>query len=133
MKRRDFNKIVSRLFSTLAVISGLSWISKLMEQKLGKRTRKVILDGNQIQGDIYAQSEFWVVKNSNDHKVFSRRCPHLGCTLQINGSNGQIFCPCHGSQFKLDGSYLKGPAKQDLKMLEHRFKENGAIEIELDA
>lgn len=133
MKRRHFAKIISGLISSLAIISGIAWISKLLDQQLGNRSRRAILDSKQVLGNIYTQPEFWVFKKNSAFKVLSRRCPHLGCTLQIKNSDDQIFCPCHGSHFKLDGSYLKGPAKKDLKVLEHRLRENGSIEITLDA
>jgi len=95
--------------------------------------RLAILERKQVQGDIYTQSEFWVFKNNSKFKVLSRRCPHLGCTLQVKNADEQIYCPCHGSQFKLDGSYLNGPAKKDLKVLKHHLNENGSLEVELDA
>ncbi len=133
MNRRHFAKIISRIISSLAVISGASWISRLLEQQLGKRPRFAMLSIKQIQGDIYTQSEFFVLKKNEDYKIFSRRCPHLGCTLQIKNSDNQIFCPCHGSHFKLDGSYVRGPAKRDLKVLNYHLRENDSIEIELDS
>jgi Rieske Fe-S protein len=35
-------------------------------------------------------------------------CTHLGCTV-LPGA-GALDCPCHGSIFNLDGSFIQGPA-----------------------
>ena len=45
-------------------------------------------------------------------KGFVARCTHAGCALALK--NGGIECPCHGSQFELDGAVLRGPAVEPL-------------------
>jgi cytochrome b6-f complex iron-sulfur subunit len=52
-----------------------------------------------------------------DHALYavSAICTHMGCTVDYSKDAGQIGCPCHGSQFALDGSVIRGPAKQPLK------------------
>jgi cytochrome b6-f complex iron-sulfur subunit len=48
----------------------------------------------------------------------SRQCTHAGCTLALPGSSGgQLFCPCHGSLFTVQGAVVQGPAVSAL----HRF------------
>ena len=47
-------------------------------------------------------------------KGFSAVCTHAGCTVS-EVVDGTIICPCHGSQFKLDGSVAKGPATTPLE------------------
>jgi Rieske Fe-S protein len=44
---------------------------------------------------------------------FSTTCPHLGCKVN-QVVNGLIQCPCHGSEFHLDGSVARGPASRPL-------------------
>ncbi len=47
-------------------------------------------------------------------KGFSPICTHAGCTVsQI--TDGKIICPCHHSEFNLDGTVAKGPAKKPLE------------------
>jgi len=48
--------------------------------------------------------------------AFSRRCPHLGCTVRPSGSGG-LACPCHGSRFDSRGRVERGPATGDLAPL----------------
>ncbi|MCW1957925.1 MAG: Rieske (2Fe-2S) protein [Mycobacterium sp.] len=45
-------------------------------------------------------------------KGFVARCTHAGCALAIKYE--KIECPCHGSQFELDGAVLRGPAMEPL-------------------
>jgi Rieske Fe-S protein len=42
-------------------------------------------------------------------------CTHEGCTVQYDGGNVPISCPCHGSTFNAGGAVLSGPARSSLK------------------
>jgi Rieske Fe-S protein len=47
-------------------------------------------------------------------KGFSSVCPHAGCNVN-RITDGKIICPCHNSEFNLDGTVAQGPAKQPLE------------------
>lgn len=40
-------------------------------------------------------------------------CTHNVCELKVGG--GYYTCPCHGSEFKITGEVVEGPAKDPLK------------------
>ncbi len=45
----------------------------------------------------------------------SRRvCPHMGCALKWNATEGSWDCPCHGSRFSESGEVLDNPANGDI-------------------
>lgn len=44
-------------------------------------------------------------------------CPHLGCSYGLDNTGKRFLCPCHGSQFSLDGKVLHGPAVNPLSHL----------------
>ena len=35
--------------------------------------------------------------------AFNVLCPHLGCPVDFRPSQGDFYCPCHNSNFSLDG------------------------------
>jgi Rieske Fe-S protein len=45
----------------------------------------------------------------------SAACTHLGCHLHWNSFERCWDCPCHGSQFSIDGAVLNGPATSPLE------------------
>lgn len=48
-------------------------------------------------------------------RAVSPVCTHLGCVVHFNHFERCWDCPCHGSQFSIDGAVLTGPAKTPLK------------------
>jgi cytochrome b6-f complex iron-sulfur subunit len=53
-------------------------------------------------------------------------CTHKKCTVEYNKSRNRFICPCHGSQYDLEGRVLKGPAEKPLKNLD-AYLESGRI------
>lgn len=47
--------------------------------------------------------------------ALSSICTHRGCEVRVMPDLYQ--CPCHGSEYDLDGAVLAGPAKQALQRL----------------
>jgi cytochrome b6-f complex iron-sulfur subunit len=61
----------------------------------------------------------WLVKRSNDSTLLALddRCTHLGCRQKWDAERGLFQCPCHGSEFDLDGNVKRGPATRALPRL----------------
>ena len=58
-------------------------------------------------------------------------CPHLGCSYGLDDTGKRFLCPCHGSQFSLDGKVLHGPAVNPLSHLAWRRSDQpGVITID---
>lgn len=56
-------------------------------------------------------------KTKNDTYTASLlKCTHRGCELNVGG--GIYTCPCHGSEFTIEGNVLEGPAEKKLKTFE---------------
>ena len=76
------------------------------------RINNTIPDGISFHGDVVC------IKDKLDLKFFHSRCTHLGC--RINKADGdKLVCPCHGSEFDLEGRTLKGPANKALRELDY--------------
>ncbi len=41
-------------------------------------------------------------------------CPHEQCRVEVKSST-LIKCLCHGSAYKIDGTYMSGPSHKSLK------------------
>lgn len=41
-------------------------------------------------------------------------CTHLGCVVPWNKAENKFMCPCHGSQYDLNGKVVRGPAPLSL-------------------
>ncbi|HEX6570534.1 MAG TPA: FAD-dependent oxidoreductase, partial [Steroidobacteraceae bacterium] len=48
-------------------------------------------------------------------RLLSAACTHVGCVVRWNGFERCWDCPCHGSQFSVDGEPLQGPAHRPLE------------------
>lgn len=55
---------------------------------------------------------------NGDVTALDDRCPHLGCRQTWNSELGMFHCPCHGSEFDLDGNVKRGPATRPMPRLQ---------------
>jgi len=51
-------------------------------------------------------------------------CTHAGCTVGYSSNGPKLLCPCHGSQYMLDGSVIQGPAVASLTKFNTSFASN---------
>ncbi len=56
----------------------------------------------------------YVSHTANGLHMLHARCTHLGCVLPWSVDAQMFACPCHGSQFQRDGTYIAGPAPRSL-------------------
>jgi cytochrome b6-f complex iron-sulfur subunit len=67
----------------------------------------------------FPAGRFHVVRTADDGLVVLYGvCTHLGCLPKWVPLNHRFECPCHGSKYQLDGTYIEGPAPRSLD----RFK-----------
>lgn len=58
--------------------------------------------------------KFWVSNTSDGLVALSMVCTHLGCLFKWVDANNRFECPCHGSKFTADGTFIEGPAPRSL-------------------
>ncbi len=58
--------------------------------------------------------KFWISNSEKGIMALYKVCTHLGCIYPWSDSAGRFQCPCHGSQFQIDGTYIAGPAPRNL-------------------
>lgn len=88
-------------------------------------------------GEVFPQTEadpgvntkgkFWLSRPA-DGSILAiyKVCTHLGCLYNWQSQEHKFICPCHGSQFQLDGTYIRGPAPRSLdRFAVHLFDDAG--------
>ncbi len=71
----------------------------------------------------------WVRSEADGLTALDAVCPHLGCLVQRPETAVGFHCPCHGSEFGLDGTVLHGPAERPLRPLTVRVSPNDTVTI----
>lgn len=72
----------------------------------------------------------WIVRNGQAIYALFARCTHLGCTPNWFADQGRFKCPCHGSNFSLEGDVVAGPAPQPLFRASIRLAADGQILVD---
>ncbi len=57
---------------------------------------------------------FWMVTTDKGILANYKVCTHLGCIYAWDNLANRFACPCHGSQFQKDGTWIAGPAPRSL-------------------
>ena len=63
---------------------------------------------------VLPEQQTYVVHGPRGIYAMSSVCTHLGCMTRFTEADKQIRCPCHGSQFNVDGEVVDGPAPKPL-------------------
>lgn len=73
------------------------------------------------------KGKFWLSRPAEGSLLaIYKVCTHLGCLYNWQSQEHKFICPCHGSQFQLDGTYIQGPAPRSLdRFVVHLFDEAG--------
>ncbi len=75
---------------------------------------------------VIIQKDFILFERKGKCWALSRRCTHLGCTLNYHEADDLLECPCHQSRFQINsGKVIKGPAKRALTLFQVEKSANG--------
>lgn len=59
-------------------------------------------------------------------------CTHLGCLPKWVPSNDRFECPCHGSKYRANGTYIEGPAPRGLDRFPVKISFTDGTSVETD-
>jgi cytochrome b6-f complex iron-sulfur subunit len=62
----------------------------------------------------YPKVKLWISNTENGLMALYKVCTHLGCLYNWSDQDGKFECPCHGSQYQSNGTYIQGPAPRSL-------------------
>ncbi len=76
---------------------------------------RVVIEGKALSASIL------LARQDQNYTAVEMICTHRGCAVHLQ--RDRLVCPCHGSEFKLNGEVTQGPAAVPL----HRYAvhENG--------
>lgn len=67
------------------------------------------------------EGKYWLSNVNGKVTVLYDVCVHLGCLYQWQPVTGRFECPCHGSKYQKDGTYIEGPAPRSLDRMKITF------------
>lgn len=86
------------------------------------------LPGADVGPENYPKVKMWMSNTAQGVLALYKVCPHLGCLYGWNDQEFKFICPCHGSQYEKDGTYISGPAPRGLDRFVIRIEdENGNV------
>ena len=81
----------------------------------------------------YPKVKLWLSNTDAGVLALYKVCTHLGCLYNWNNQEIKFICPCHGSQFEKNGTYIKGPAPRNLDRFVVQIEsQDGTILAETD-
>ena len=123
MRKTNFSR---RIFFKGAIAVASLWFfniwDKLVKTEIAASVKKHWKFPFNRNKEVTFYEEFIVVNGAKETKILSSHCTHLGCLIH-DFRDGKFICPCHGSEFSVDGKALKGPAYKPLERIEHHFDE----------
>ncbi|MGO8753074.1 MAG: ubiquinol-cytochrome c reductase iron-sulfur subunit [Thermoguttaceae bacterium] len=76
------------------------------------------------------EHQVWVIREDDTLYAMLTVCTHLGCLTGFFPAEGLFKCPCHGSNFSLQGDPVAGPAPVPLYRLAMTLGEDGQIVVD---
>jgi cytochrome b6-f complex iron-sulfur subunit len=64
----------------------------------------------EVSTRLQKEQRVWMIRNEQGMYALIAICTHLGCTPIWWPTEERFKCPCHGSNFLLDGTNVAGPA-----------------------
>lgn len=108
--------------SALAAQSAKGVVSKTGDDLVIKITENP--DLKTVGGHISVTDDIMLIRmDESKFLAISTICRHKGCTVELEGD--KFVCPCHGSEYTIQGKVTQGPAKDNLKTFETMFDSNG--------
>lgn len=108
-----------------ASLAALYPIVRFIGYSIPRKPRIIEIDKSFPNGGFHIGSDYILFDNGKSAWALSRKCTHLGCTINYHEKENILECPCHQSRFSSEGLVLHGPAKKNLSRYKvEKLKEN---------
>lgn len=109
-----------------ASIAALYPIVRFLGFTIPRKPRIIEIGAPLPVGGFHLGVDYILFDNGERTWAISRKCTHLGCTINYHEKENILECPCHQSRFSPEGLVLHGPAKRDLPRYSvEKLKDNG--------
>ena len=113
-----------------ASLAALYPLFRFLGYSIPRKPRIIEIPSPLPAGGFYLGSDYILFDNGDTTWALSRRCTHLGCTINYREKDGLLECPCHQSRFSPEGKVLHGPAEKQLARYKvEKLKDDGGYII----
>lgn len=121
--RRDFLKLAWAFFGGLVALEASGVALAYLQPRLAEGEFGTVINAGAVDDfppnsvTHITNGRFYVVR-LGDGGLLSvyHRCTHLGCTVPWDANRGKFICPCHSSEFDMQGSVNNPPAPRPLDL-----------------
>jgi cytochrome b6-f complex iron-sulfur subunit len=100
-------------------------IIRFLGFSIPKKPRIIELSNSLTTGGFHIGPDYILFDNGTEAWALSRKCTHLGCTINFREKELLLECPCHQSRFSTKGLVLHGPAEKALPRYKVEKLEDG--------
>jgi len=115
MKKQSRRRFIQLLYTSIFAAIILLWNFFTLKHLNKKEAKERILPLNRNK-EVAFFNKYIVLNRNGNITVLSSHCTHLGCKIK-ELKNGRLICPCHGSEYDLNGIPVKGPAFKPLQII----------------
>ncbi len=115
--RRHF--LVGSALGAAALLRWPTVASAAQPQKIAVPLAKLGMlksEGGSVVVKVHDKQLLLVRDSPTTVRTLSAVCTHRHCIVAYHAADHRIQCPCHGSQYGLDGHVLRGPAPRPLEV-----------------
>jgi cytochrome b6-f complex iron-sulfur subunit len=139
LSRRNFLKMGIGALGALAVLeAGAAGVMFLQARSMAGTFGGIVTAGPTDKFPLGSVTEFvdagffLIRSHEGGFLAVSRRCPHLGCTVDWEPEQNRFRCPCHASTFDFYGNHENPPVPRPLDTFVVQI-ENEAVVVDTSA
>lgn len=76
------------------------------------------------------EQRVWIIRTGSGFYALWARCTHLGCTPNWWADQNRFKCPCHGSNYTVEGDVIAGPAPRPLWRAKIEIAQTGDLIVD---
>jgi len=136
LSRRDFLKLAWAFFGGLAALEVAGIAIAYLQPRLAEGEFGAIINAGAVDAfplnsvTHITNGRFYIVRlGDGGFLAVYHRCTHLGCTVPWDANQQKFVCPCHSSEFDMQGTVKNPPAPRPLDLFTVSIV-NGNVQVD---